>query len=68
MASNTPMIVSDTKFFREITKNKYAYFNYSDPLSLADKIQYVMLDKSIQKKMMSYDNGQLIKDYNSKIN
>jgi glycosyltransferase involved in cell wall biosynthesis len=57
MASNIPMIISDTKFFREITKNKYVYFNNSDPLSLADKIQYVMLDKSIQKKMMNYSNG-----------
>ncbi|MDC0853654.1 glycosyltransferase, partial [Candidatus Pelagibacter sp.] len=57
MASNIPMIISDTKFFREITKNKYVYFNYSDPLSLADKIQYVMSDKAIQKKMMNHNNG-----------
>ena len=50
MSSNVPILISDTKFLRKTTKNKYVYYNYSDPLSLANKIQYVILDKSIQKK------------------
>ena len=56
MSSNVPILISDTKFLRETTKNKYVYYNYSDPLSLANKIQYVILDKSIQKKM-KINNG-----------
>lgn len=57
MTSNIPMIVGDTKHLREITNNKYVYYNYLDPLSLADKIQYVILDKSFQKKMNIHKNS-----------
>lgn len=59
MASNLPMILSNTEVFREITQNKYIYFDQYDPLSIADKIQYVLINKKIQKQMINYGKKRI---------
>lgn len=59
MASNLPIILSNTEVFREITENKYEYFDEYDPLSIANKIRFVLKNKSIQDKMISYGNKRV---------
>ena len=54
MASDLPMVLSNTEVFREITQNKYSYFDQYDPLSIANRIKFILLNKSIQKKMIFY--------------
>jgi glycosyltransferase involved in cell wall biosynthesis len=54
MASNKPMVLSNTEIFREITENKYIYFDQFDPHSIANKIKFVLENKKIQKDMISY--------------
>ena len=39
MASDIPIVLSDTEIFKEITLNKYVYFDPYDPLSIATKNQ-----------------------------
>ena len=59
MASNLPMVLSNTEIFREITENKYSYFDQYDPLSIANRIKYVLSDKQIQKKMIDYGKRRI---------
>ena len=54
MASGLPMVLSNTEVFREITENKYSYFDQYDSLSIANRIKFILLNKSIQKKMILY--------------
>ena len=54
MASNLPIILSNTDVFREITENQYLYFDQYDPLSIANNIKYILMNKTIQKKMIKY--------------
>lgn len=54
MASNTPIVLSNSDVFKEITLNKYIYFDPFDPLSIATKIKYVLSNKLIQKKMINF--------------
>ena len=54
MASSKPMVMSNLNVFREITQNKYIYFDEYDPLSIANKIKFVLLNKNIQRKMIDY--------------
>ena len=54
MASNLPIILSNTKVFREITENKCLYFDQYDPLSIANKIKFILKNRNIQKKMIKY--------------
>tara|TARA_B100000767_G_scaffold234619_1_gene227515 strand:+ start:183 stop:1295 length:1113 start_codon:yes stop_codon:yes gene_type:complete len=54
MASNLPMVLSNTEVFREITQNKYSYFDQYDSLSIASKIKFVLFNKSFQKRMIIY--------------
>ena len=49
MASDIPIVLSDTEIFKEITLNKYVYFDPYDPLSIATKIKYVLSDKKFKK-------------------
>lgn len=60
MASKTPMVLSNTDVFREITENKYIYFDQYDPLSIAQNIKLVLGDKKLQKKMINYGNKRII--------
>ena len=59
MASNLPMVLSNTEVFREITQNKYSYFDPYDQLSIANRIKFVLLNKSIQKKMIIYGKRRI---------
>ena len=54
MASNLPITLSNTEVFREITENKYLYFDQYDPLSIANNIKFILMNKNIQKKMIKY--------------
>lgn len=54
MATKLPIVLSDTKVFREITNNKYYYFDPKDPLSIANKIRFVSSDISVRKSMIDY--------------
>ena len=45
--------------FREITENRYLYFDEYDPLSIANKIKFVLMNKSIQDKMISYGKKRI---------
>ena len=59
MASNLPMVLSNTEIFREITQNKYIYFDQHDPLSIASKIEYVLLNKQTQIQMINYGKKRI---------
>ena len=59
MASKLPMVLSNTKVFREITENKYIYFDQYDPLSIAQNIKLTIKDKELQKKMIIYGNKRV---------
>jgi glycosyltransferase involved in cell wall biosynthesis len=54
MASDLPIVLSNTDVFREITENKFLYFDQYDPLSIANKIRFVLDNKKIQKQMVKY--------------
>jgi glycosyltransferase involved in cell wall biosynthesis len=54
MAANTPMTLSNTDVFREITLNQGVYFDPFDPLSIATKIKYVLSEKSIKNKLINF--------------
>lgn len=59
MSSNLPMVLSNLEVFREITENKYYYFDQFDPLSIANNIKYVIQNKSIQRKMINYGKKRI---------
>lgn len=61
MASSKPMALSNLEVFREITENKYIYFDPYDPLSIANNIKFILTNKNIQKKMIRY--GQIRTKY-----
>ena len=54
MATDTPMVLSNTDVFREITLKQGVYFDPYDPLSIATKIKYVSSEKSIRKKLIKF--------------
>ena len=54
MASDIPIVLSDTEIFKEITLNKYIYFDPYDPLSIATKIKYVLSDKNLRNNMVNF--------------
>ena len=54
MASKLPMVLSNIEVFREITENQYEYFDEFDPLSIANKIKFVLNQKKIRDKMIIY--------------
>ena len=58
MASNKPMVLSNLEVFREITENKYIYFDPYDPLSIANNIKFTLRNKNIQKKMIRYGQSR----------
>ena len=60
MASNLPMALSNTEVFREITQNKYSYFDQYDSLSIANRIKFVLLNKSLQKRMIIYGKKRIV--------
>ena len=53
MASNLPMLLCNNKKLRELTKNTSIYFDEFDPLSIANKIKFVLLNNQIKKKMIN---------------
>ncbi len=55
IVSKVPTLLPDHKKLKRITKNKYDYYNIFDPLSLSDKINYILSDRSIQKKIYNFD-------------
>ena len=59
MSSNLPMVLSNLEVFREITENKYYYFDQFDPLSIANNIRYVIQNKFIQRKMINYGKKRI---------
>ena len=59
MSSNLPMVLSNLELFREITENKYYYFDQFDPLSIANNIRYVIQNKFIQRKMINYGKKRI---------
>ena len=59
MALNLPMVLSRKEIFMEITKGKYQYFDPHDPLSIANKINFVVNNVSMKKKMISYGQKRL---------
>ncbi len=59
MASNKPMVLSNLKVFREITQNQYVYFDEYDPLSIANKIKFVLKNKDLQEKMINYGKKRI---------
>ena len=60
MASSLPMVLSNTEVFREITQNKYSYFDQYDSLSIANRIKFVLLNKALQKKMIIYGKKRIV--------
>ena len=58
IVSKVPTLFPDKKELRKITKVQNIYYSILDPLSLADKITYILTDKSLQKK---YDFDQKLK-------
>ncbi len=54
MASDLPIVLSNSDVFREITESKYLYFDQYDPLSIANKIRFILHNKDLQKKMILY--------------
>ena len=61
MALNKPMVLSNLDVFREITENNSCYFDPNDPLSIANKIKFVLLNKDLQKKMVTYGKKRILK-------
>lgn len=59
MASKLPIVLSNTQVFREITKNKYFYFDPNDPLSIANKIKFVFSDMFIRQNMVNYGQKRI---------
>tara|TARA_B100000787_G_scaffold114955_1_gene85724 strand:+ start:1128 stop:2240 length:1113 start_codon:yes stop_codon:yes gene_type:complete len=59
MASNLPMVLSNTEIFREVTESKYSYFDQYDPLSIANRIKYVLSNKNLQKQMVKYGEKRI---------
>ena len=53
--SKVPTIFPDKQKLRKITNTQNIYYNIFDPLSLADKITYILSDKSLQKKIYNFD-------------
>ena len=51
MASDLPIVLSNSDVFREITESKYLYFDQYDPLSIANKIRFILNNKDLQKKL-----------------
>jgi len=60
MASNLPMVLSNTEVFREITQNKYSYFDQYDALSIANRIKFVLHNRALQKKMIIYGKKRIV--------
>ena len=54
MAANTPMVISNTEVFREITLDQGAYFDPFDPLSIATKIKYVLSEKNLKNRLINF--------------
>ena len=61
MASKKPMVLSNLDVFREITEDNSCYFDPNDPLSIANKIKFVLLSKDLQKAMITYGNKRILK-------
>ncbi len=59
IVSKVPTLFPDKKELRKFTKKQYICYSILDPLSLADKITYILSDKFLQKK---------IYDFNQKLN
>jgi glycosyltransferase involved in cell wall biosynthesis len=59
MATNIPMVLSNTDVFREITQNRYIYFDPYDALSIASKIKYVLSDNSLKMRMVNYGKKRI---------
>lgn len=54
MASSLPMILENNNSFRKLTKNKFVYFDQYDPLSIANKIKFVLSNKEIRKELINF--------------
>lgn len=59
MAAKTPMAISNTEVFKEITLGKSVYFDPFDPLSIATKINYVSSEKSVKRQLVNFGNKRL---------
>ncbi len=59
MAANTPMTISNTEVFREITLDQGVYFDPFDPLSIATKIKYVLSEKSVKKRIINFGKKRI---------
>ncbi len=59
MAANTPMAISNTEVFREITLGQSIYFDPFDPLSIATKIKYVLSEKSVKQKLVNFGKKRM---------
>ena len=66
MASDLPIVLSNSDVFREITESKYLYFDQYDPLSIANKIRFILNNKDLQKKMILYGRKR-VKFFSTKI-
>ncbi len=55
IVSKVPTLLPDNQKLRQLTKNEYIYYNGFDPLSLADKITYILSNRSSQKKIQNFD-------------
>ena len=59
MGSNLPMLLSSDKILRKLTKDKSIYFDQFDPLSIANKIKFILSSKYIKEKMINYGKKTL---------
>ena len=61
MSTNLPIVLSNSDIFREITSSKYCYFDPNDPLSIANKIRFVLNDPLIKKNMVRFGKKRIKK-------
>lgn len=61
MQYNIPLAISDIPVFHEVAGNTAVYFNKDDPTDISNKLNKLISDKSLQKKLKSAYHEQLAK-------
>lgn len=59
MAAQCPMVLSDIPVFREITRNKGAYFPHRDVEAMASVIERVLSSSSARAHLIEYGNNRI---------
>jgi glycosyltransferase involved in cell wall biosynthesis len=59
MAAERPMVISDISVFQEITQGKGAYFDHSDPDSIADAVEGVLSSTVERERLVRYGDERV---------